>query len=183
MIHELRIYHCLPGRLPALLKRFETRTLKIWEKHGIRQAGFWTVIIGDSNLVLYYLLAWESLAEREAKWNAFVADPEWAAARTESGEGRPDPRQGHQRDPAADRFLVGQVAFRSISLIRSPISPSRVATVASGGRMPILAPMKSIFPAAASDALISASVISEPSAAWERPGADACGMWASTQAP
>ncbi len=35
MIHELRIYHCLPGRLPALLKRFETRTLKIWEKHGI----------------------------------------------------------------------------------------------------------------------------------------------------
>ncbi len=24
MIYELRIYHCLPGRLPALLKRFDT---------------------------------------------------------------------------------------------------------------------------------------------------------------
>ena len=56
----------------------------IWEKHGIRQAGFWTVMIGESNLVLYYLLAWESLAEREAKWNAFMADPEWVAARSES---------------------------------------------------------------------------------------------------
>lgn len=84
MIHELRIYHCLPGRLPALLKRFESATLKIWEKHGIRQAGFWTVMIGGSNLVLYYLLAWESLAEREVKWNAFMADPEWIAARMAS---------------------------------------------------------------------------------------------------
>lgn len=81
MIHELRIYHCMPGRLPALLNRFETATLRIWERHGIRQAGFWTVAIGASNQVLYYLLVWESLAEREAKWAAFVADPEWVATR------------------------------------------------------------------------------------------------------
>jgi NIPSNAP len=38
MIYELRIYQCVPGRLPVLLKRFEDHTLKIWEKHGIRQA-------------------------------------------------------------------------------------------------------------------------------------------------
>lgn len=84
MIHELRIYHCLPGRLPALLKRFETVTLGLWQKHGIRQAGFWTVAIGESNLALYYLLEWESLAEREQKWAAFQADPEWQAKRAES---------------------------------------------------------------------------------------------------
>ena len=83
MIHELRIYHCVPGRLPALLKRFETITLKLWERHGIRQAGFWTVAIGESNQDLYYLLEWESLAEREQKWNAFAPDPEWLAKRTE----------------------------------------------------------------------------------------------------
>jgi len=81
VIHELRIYHCVPGMLPALLNRFETATLKIWEKHGIRQAGFWTVAIGESNQVLYYLLAWESLAEREKKWGAFIADPEWIETR------------------------------------------------------------------------------------------------------
>lgn len=84
MLHELRIYHCLPGRLPNLLQRFDTITLKLWEKHGIRQAGFWTVAIGTSNQDLYYLLAWDSLAEREDKWGAFIADPEWLAARAET---------------------------------------------------------------------------------------------------
>ena len=84
MIYELRIYHCVPGRLPALLERFETITLELWRKHGIRQAGFWTVAIGESNQDLYYLLAWESLAERETKWAAFMADPQWLEARAET---------------------------------------------------------------------------------------------------
>lgn len=84
MIYELRIYHCAPGRLPALLQRFEKVTLGMWQKHGIRQAGFWTVQIGDSNHDLYYMLQWESLAEREKKWNAFMADPDWIKARAES---------------------------------------------------------------------------------------------------
>jgi hypothetical protein len=84
MIYELRIYRCLPGRLPALLKRFDTITLKIWQRHGIRQAGFWTVAIGESNQDLYYLLAWDSLAERESKWAAFASDPEWLEKRAET---------------------------------------------------------------------------------------------------
>ena len=84
MIHELRIYHCMPGRLPDLLKRFETVTLGLWDKHGIRQAGFWTTLVGESNLDLTYLLAWESLAERESKWIAFQSDPEWLAKRAET---------------------------------------------------------------------------------------------------
>lgn len=84
MLHELRIYHCAPGRLPALNKRFETVTLKLWEKHGIRQAGFWTVMIGPTNAALYYLLEWEDLAERERRWGAFETDPEWLKKRAES---------------------------------------------------------------------------------------------------
>ena len=84
MIYELRIYSCIPGRLPALLKRFHDHTLKIWAKHGIRQAGFWTVMIGDGNNDLHYLLAWESLAEREKVWETFLADPAWIKARDDS---------------------------------------------------------------------------------------------------
>jgi hypothetical protein len=84
MIHELRVYRCIPGRLPALLKRFDTITLKLWERHGIKQAGFWTVLVGESNHDLYYLLAWDSLAERERKWNAFASDPEWLGKRAET---------------------------------------------------------------------------------------------------
>jgi hypothetical protein len=84
MIYELRVYRCLPGRLPVLLKRFENVTLKLWEKHGIRPAGFFTTLIGESNQELTYMLAWESLAEREKKWNAFQSDPDWISARASS---------------------------------------------------------------------------------------------------
>jgi hypothetical protein len=84
MIYELRAYRCVPGKLPALLARFANHTLKIWEKHGIRQAGFWTTLVGESNQELIYLLAWESMAERERIWGGFMADPNWQAVRAET---------------------------------------------------------------------------------------------------
>ena len=89
MLHELRIYTCLPGKLPLLMKRFETATLAIWQRHGIKQAGFWTTAIGESNHALTYLIAWESLAEREKKWGAFMADPEWMEKRAASEKDGP----------------------------------------------------------------------------------------------
>src|ERR1700687_5742109 len=89
MIYELRIYRCVPGRKAALLSRFENETLRIGEKHGIRQAGFWTTLIGESNHELTYLVAWESLAGRGQKWAAFLADPDWIAARAESEKDGP----------------------------------------------------------------------------------------------
>jgi hypothetical protein len=89
MIYELRVYHCVPGRLPDLIKRFDTITLKLWEKHRIHQAGFFTTLVGESNQDLTYLLKWESLAERETKMAAFGADPEWLTARAKTEEGGP----------------------------------------------------------------------------------------------
>ena len=91
MIHELRVYYCVPGRLPNLLKRFETITLKLWEKHGIKQAGFWTVLIGDSNQALYYMLEWESMPDREKKWTAFATAPE---SRMSNGRACPSRSRG-----------------------------------------------------------------------------------------
>jgi hypothetical protein len=84
MIYEMRIYHCAPGRLPALLSRFDSVTLKLWEKYGIRQVGFWTTLVGESNQMLTYLLQWENMAEREQKWNAFSSDADWLAKRAAS---------------------------------------------------------------------------------------------------
>ena len=89
MILEMRIYRCVPGRLPALLKRFETITLKLWAKHGIKQAGFFTTLIGESNQELTYFLAWDSLADREKKWAAFQSDPDWISARAKTEEDGP----------------------------------------------------------------------------------------------
>ncbi len=100
MIYELRVYRALPGRMPALLKRFETRTLKIWERMGIRQLGFWSTVIGPSHLELVYMLVWESMAERQQKWEAFQADPEWLQAWTESEQ---------------DGIIVGNVASSFLS--------------------------------------------------------------------
>jgi hypothetical protein len=84
MLYELRIYHAVPGKLPALVKRFETITTKLWEKHGIRQVGFWTSVISESNNDLYYMLEWQDLAERQQKRDAFMSDPEWARAKAET---------------------------------------------------------------------------------------------------
>lgn len=81
MIYEMRIYRCVPGKLPILLQRFEDTTISIWDRLGIRTAGFFTTVVGTSNHDLTYFLAWESLEERERKWGAFATDPEWVAAR------------------------------------------------------------------------------------------------------
>ena len=54
MIYELRTYECVPGKLPALNDRFANITLKLWEKHSIRQAGFWTTLIGQSNQIIFW---------------------------------------------------------------------------------------------------------------------------------
>jgi NIPSNAP len=89
MIHELRVFHCVPGRLPALLKRFEDDTLRLFEKHGTKQFAFWTVEIGESNNDLFLILQWESLAEREQNFGAFVNDPEWHEARRKSEKDGP----------------------------------------------------------------------------------------------
>ena len=43
MIYELRVYQPVPGQMPKLLARFRDKLLPIWEKHGIRPIGFWTV--------------------------------------------------------------------------------------------------------------------------------------------
>jgi hypothetical protein len=89
MIIEMRIYHCLPGRLPALNERFSKTTLGFFQKYGIKPVAFWTTLIGPSNHTLTYLLEWESLQERERKWNAFQADPEWIAKRAASEADKP----------------------------------------------------------------------------------------------
>ena len=83
MIYELRNYTAQPGRLRDLLARFENHTNRIWARYGIRQVGFWTTIVGPTD-GRTSLLAWESFAEREEKWNAFRADLELLEAFAES---------------------------------------------------------------------------------------------------
>ena len=76
------------GKMEALHERFKNVTLRLFEKHGIKVIGFWEADIGTTG-ILYYMVAYESLAHRERAWNAFMTDPEWIEARKESErEGR-----------------------------------------------------------------------------------------------
>jgi len=84
MLYELRTYHAMPGRLPDLNRRFADITMGFFKKHQIQVVGFWTNELGGSSDQLIYMLAYESLADREKKWNAFQADPEWHTKRAET---------------------------------------------------------------------------------------------------
>ena len=89
MLYELRVYHCTPGKTAAVMKRFADHTNALFEKHGIRQSGFFTPIFGGGTNEITYLLAWESVAERDQRWGAFVADPEWHKVRDASEKDGP----------------------------------------------------------------------------------------------
>ena len=84
MIHELRIYTAHPGKMGALLARFRDHTTDLFEKHGIANVGYWLNSIGGRSDELWYILGFEDLAQRDAAWAAFAADPDWRKARDES---------------------------------------------------------------------------------------------------
>ena len=83
MLYEYRRYEAAPGRLPDLLHRFENHTLRIWERFGIEQVGFWLAEVGTTNQV-HYILRWADMADREKRWKAFLADEDWKQARAAS---------------------------------------------------------------------------------------------------
>lgn len=84
MIYELRIYRAHPGKMGALTARFRDHTLRLFEQHGITNVGYWTNAIGGRSDELWYLLAYEDLAQRERAWAAFREDEEWQRVRAES---------------------------------------------------------------------------------------------------
>jgi len=79
---EMRTYHAPPGKLSELHARFRDHTLKLFEKHGMSNIGYWTPVDAKdgSENTLIYLLAYPSREAREQSWKAFMADPDWKAA-------------------------------------------------------------------------------------------------------
>lgn len=82
MVYELRTYTTLPGRLPALNKRFRSYTLKFFEKYGMKNVVY--LIPQDKDNTLIYLLAHQSREAADAAWKSFQADPEWKKVKEES---------------------------------------------------------------------------------------------------
>lgn len=82
---ELRIYYCHPGRLDALIERFQNHTTKLFEKHGMENIGYWLPVENDKN-ALYYILAYPDKDARDKSWAAFSADPQWNEVKSKSEE-------------------------------------------------------------------------------------------------
>ena len=84
-VYELRTYTVLPARLPALHKRFAEHTMKLFEKHGMRNGMYWTPTDdARKDNTLIYVLSHESQEAADRSWKAFQADPEWIKVRDAS---------------------------------------------------------------------------------------------------
>ena len=104
MIHEFRIYKLHPGRLEAFKHRFEQVSVPLFAARGIRLLGFWEIgklkdhepqvcaggvfqpatgcEFGRDDVA--YLVAFDSIEQRDAAWAAWVKDPEWLEAKKTS---------------------------------------------------------------------------------------------------
>ena len=89
MIYELRIYQATQDRLPDLIARFRDHTCALFEKHGLKNVAYWRNTIGGRSDELWYMLAFEDMAQRDAAWRSFASDPEWQKVRAESEQNGP----------------------------------------------------------------------------------------------
>ncbi|MDP6402466.1 MAG: NIPSNAP family protein [SAR202 cluster bacterium] len=84
MLYEYRVYEAMPGKLPELQARFRNHTVELFEKHGIKNIGYWTSVAGDYSDRLIYIVAFEDSAQRDRAWDSFRDDPEWKRVVAES---------------------------------------------------------------------------------------------------
>jgi hypothetical protein len=82
LLYELRIYTAEKGKLDALNARFRDHTLKLFEKHGMKNIGYWVPTNGEEKL--YYIIAHKDKATRDKSFADFGKDPEWQKAFRES---------------------------------------------------------------------------------------------------
>lgn len=84
-VYEMRTYTTHPGRLVALNKRFRDHTLKLFEKHGMKNEMYWTPTdpqLAENTLI--YVISHESEDAAKKSWDAFRKDPDWIKARDAS---------------------------------------------------------------------------------------------------
>lgn len=118
-LYELRVYTAAEGKLDALNARFRDHTVKLFEKHGMTNVGYWVPVKNDENK-LYYLLAHKDAAAKDASWKAFISDPDWTKAFKESQK---------------DGSLTAPNGIQSYLLTATDYSPPVKAEKAKGDRV------------------------------------------------
>ena len=84
-IYELRTYIATDGKLDNLLARFRNHTIKLFEKHGMQNVGYWVAADEPaSKNTLIYVISHKNREAAKASWDAFRKDPDWVKAKGES---------------------------------------------------------------------------------------------------
>ncbi len=84
-IFELRVYHTVEGRLPALLARFRDHTVGLFAKHGMTSVAYWTPTDDPvKGKTLIYILKHPSRDAATKNWKAFQEDGDWVKVKSES---------------------------------------------------------------------------------------------------
>jgi hypothetical protein len=74
-IFELRVYHTLPGKVPALESRFRDTTSKLLAKHDLNVVGYWVPEDAAWDNTFIFMVAHSSREEAKKNWGAMFADP------------------------------------------------------------------------------------------------------------
>ena len=79
-VFELRIYHAVPGKVPALETQFRETVSKLLAKHGLKSVGYWVPEAAPAwDNTFVYILAHPSREEAKKNWDAMFADPAFQA--------------------------------------------------------------------------------------------------------
>ena len=84
-VFELRTYTAPDGKLPDLNARFRNHTMRIFQKHGMSNVGYWVpqdAPLKDNTLV--YIISHASRDSAKKSWADFAAEPEWKKVSAES---------------------------------------------------------------------------------------------------
>jgi hypothetical protein len=78
-VFELRVYHAVPGKVPALESRFRTIVTPLFARHGLNPVGFWIPEDAPaSGNTFIYILAHPSREDARKNWEAMFNDPGFA---------------------------------------------------------------------------------------------------------
>ena len=82
--YELRTYCAADGKLDELHGSFRDYTMRLFQKHGIANVGYWVPQDNKDN-ILIYMISFPSREARGGLWKTFLEDPDfktaWAASK------------------------------------------------------------------------------------------------------
>ena len=108
-VYEMRVYYTYEGKFNDIISRFENHTIKLFDKHGFNNVGYWTTLKKDSlsfadkfifqndgKEALVYIVSFKDMDTRNESWDSFINDPEWISVFEESRKNGPIVREIEQ---------------------------------------------------------------------------------------